>query len=165
LKTHHLDNTSDEHFDFDVFSITCLDSIYRVIRELNSELALNFELSDLLDYTHDAGEDFFFPLFTYFHNELNIEFNLIPNQTSFKPKDIGVKKDALDLFGGNIEQTIKLLPELENTDYLLIIKGDNRYLHNHSILVAIKKIKSFITCREIFVDDIKDKKSKSNLLF
>ena len=41
----------------------------------------------------------FISLYTLLHDELNIEFNLLPNQTSFQPKLIAHNK-RLDLFYG-----------------------------------------------------------------
>lgn len=164
MAIHSLDITSNEHFDFDVFSITSIESIYRVIHELNNSLNIDLELNDLLDFTHKEGEDFYFPVYSYLHEELNIEFNLLPNQTSFQPQG-KPKNDPADLFAGDIEQTTKLIPELESTDYFLLIKGENRYLHNHTILESIRLKPAFTLVREIFMEDLKDKKSKSNLLF
>ncbi|MES2566180.1 MAG: IPExxxVDY family protein [Bacteroidota bacterium] len=165
MATYNLDNTAEEHFDFDIFSITSTESIYRVVHELNQALGIDLQLNDLLDFTHKDGEDFYFPLYGFAHEELNIEFNLLPNQTSFQPKIDGTKAKAPDLFAGDIEQTTKLLPELENSDYFLIMKGDNRYLYNHTVFESIKLNPAFIVVREIFTEDLKDKKSKSNLLF
>jgi hypothetical protein len=165
LATYNLDINAEEHFDFDLFSITCTESIYRVVHELNQALNIDLQLNDLLDFTHKQGEDFYFPLYSFIHEDLNIEFNLLPNQTSFQPKKEGVKPIENDLFAGDVEQTTSLLPELENSDYFLIIKGDNRYLYNHTIFEAIKLNPIFIIVHEVFVEDLKDKKSKGNLLF
>jgi hypothetical protein len=165
LATYTLDNHTEEHFDFDVFSITCTESIYRVVYELNQALSIDLQLNDLLDFTHKQGEDFYFPLYGFIHEELNIEFNLLPNQSSFQPKNETEAKTNFDLFAGDIEQTTSLIPELENSDYFLIIKGDNRYLYNHKIFEAIKLNPAFIIVHEIFISDLKDKKAKSNLLF
>ncbi len=165
MKKHSLEINTEEHFDFDIFSITCTESIYRVVFELNQALNIDLQQIDLLDFTHREGEDFYFPLYGFIHEELNIEFNLLPNQTSFQPKKEGTQPKELDLFAGDIEQTTKLLPELENSDYFLIIKGDNRYLHNHTIFEAIKLNPAFIIVLEIFIEDLKDKKAKGNLLF
>ena len=165
MPTHNLDINANEHFDFDLFSITCTESIYRVVHELNQALNIDLQLNDLLNFTHKQGEDFYFPLYGFIHEELNIEFNLLPNQTSFQPKVEGAKPLEYDLFAGDIEQTTTLLPELENSDYFLIIKGDNRYLYNHTIFEAIKLNPIFIIVHEVFVEDLKDKKSKNNLLF
>ena len=165
MATYNLDINAEEHFDFDIFSITSTESIYRVIHELNHALDIDLQLDDLLDFTHKEGEDFYFPLYGFIHEDLNIEFNLLPNQTSFQPKADGAPSKEPDLFAGNIEQTTRLLPELENSDYFLIIKGDNRYLYNHTIFESIKLNPSFIIVREIFIEDLKDKKSKGNLLF
>ncbi len=84
MKTYSLDINAEEHFDFDIFSITCTESIYRVVHELNQALNIDLQLNDLLDFTHKEGEDFYFPLYGFIHDELNIEFNLLPNQTSFQ---------------------------------------------------------------------------------
>lgn len=165
MAVHNLDINAEEHFDFDLFSITCTESIYRVVHELNQALNIDLQLNDLLDFTHKQGEDFYFPLYGFIHEELNIEFNLLPNQTSFQPKKEGVKPTENDLFAGDVEQTTSLLPELDNSDYFLIIKGDNRYLYNHTIFEAIKLNPIFIIVHEVFVEDLKDKKSKGNLLF
>ncbi|MDF2447670.1 MAG: hypothetical protein K0R26_174 [Bacteroidota bacterium] len=165
MPTYNLDISAEEHFDFDLFSITSIESIYRVIHELNSSLSIDLQLKDLLDFTHKEGEDFYFPLYSYNHEELNIEFNLLPNRTSFQPKAERAKAANSDLFAGDIEQTTALLPELENSDFFLIIKGDNRYLYNHLIFESIKLNPTFISVREIFLEDLKDKKSKGNLLF
>lgn len=164
MATYTLEITPEEQFDFDVFSINTTESIYRVIHELNDTLNIDLQLNDLLDFTHKEGEDFYFPVYTFLHEELNIEFNLLPNQTSFQPPN-KPKGDPLDLFAGNIEQTTKLLPELENTDYFLLIKGEERYKYNHTILEAIRFKPIFTLVREIFLEDLKDKKAKSNLLF
>ncbi len=164
MATYNLDINAEEHFDFDLFSITCNESIYRIIHELNSDLNIDLQLNDLLDYTHKAGEDFYFPVYSFLHEELNIEFNLLQNQTSFQPS-VKRKQQPLDLFGGEVEQTTRLMPELDKTDYFLLIKGDNRYLHNHTILETIQQNANFIAVHELFIEDIKDKKSRTNLLF
>ncbi len=164
MPTYSLDIHAEEHFDFDLFSITCDESVYRVIHELNNDLDIDLQLNELLDYTHKEGEDFYFPVYAFQHESLNIEFNLIQNQTSFQPS-AKHKTQPTDLFAGEIEHTTRLMPELEKTDYLLLIKGDNRYLYNHTILETIQKNKSFTSAHELFMEDIKDKKSRTNLLF
>lgn len=163
MATYSLDIHAEEHFDFDLFSITCNESIYRVIHELNNDLDIDLQLNELLDYTHKEGEDFYFPVYSFQHIELNIEFNLLQNQTSFQPPV--KKKQVTDLFAGEVEHTTRLMPELDKTDYLLLIKGDNRYLYNHTILETIQQNNSFIAVHELFIEDIKDKKSRTNLLF
>lgn len=165
MPSFNLDINSDEHFDFDVFSIRTTESIYRVVYEINEALNIDLQLSDLLDYTHKEGQDFYFPLYTFWHEELNIEFNVLPNQTSFQPHYAKQQQQATDLFGGNVEHTTRLLPELEKTDYYLLIKGDNRLTYSHTIFSIIKKISSFQMVEEIILDNLKDKKAKGNLLF
>lgn len=164
MATYSLDIYSEEHFDFDVFAISCNESVYRVIHELNRDLSIDLQMNELLDYTHKEGEDFYFPVFSFVLEELNIEFNLIQNQTSFQP-NTKQKQPEPDLFGGEVEQSTHLIPELDGADYFLLIKGDNRYLYNHTILQTISSNKAFSSVTEIFVEDLKDKKSRTNLLF
>jgi len=165
MPSYSLDINSENDFDFDVFSITSNESIYRIVFEINSALNIDLQLNDLLDYTHKEGQDFYFPVYTYLHEELNIEFNLLPNQTSFQPQYAREQQQAGDLFGGDIEHTTKLLPELEKTDYFMLIKGDNRLTYNHTIFKTIRSIQSFQLVEEIVLDRLKDKKAKGNLLF
>ena len=65
MKTYSLDINAEEHFDFDIFSITCTESIYRVVHELNQALNIDLQLNDLLDFTHKEGEDFYYTLEGY----------------------------------------------------------------------------------------------------
>ncbi len=160
---HTLNNQSDELFDFDIFSITSTESVYRVVHLLNSELAIDLEQADLLDFKLKNDEEFYFPLYSFLHPDLNLEFHLLPNQTTFQPPHHN--KDNFDLFGGNVEQNARLISELENTDYFLLLKGENRVSHNYNVYTAIKSIKDFILVREIFLEDLADKKIKYNLLF
>jgi hypothetical protein len=164
MSKHTLEIQSDEHYDFDVFSITSVESVYVVIHEINKLLNLEIALSDLLDYRHEQGEDFYFPLYSFWHEQLNIDFYLLPNNTSFQGNKAKTL-NSIDLFSGDIEQNVRLIPELENTDYFLIIKGDNRLQYNHTIFETLKKSSAFITMQEIFLSDLKDKKAKGNLLF
>lgn len=165
MSTYSLDINSENDFDFDVFSITSTESIYRIVFEINTALNVDLQLNDLLDYTHKEGQDFYFPVYTYLHEELNIEFNLLPNQTSFQPFHSKEQHQVADLFGGDVEHTTKLLPELENTDYFLLVKGDNRLMYSHTVFKTIKTVQSFQLVEEIILERLKDKKAKGNLLF
>ena len=82
-----------------------------------------------------------------------------------QPNQVKTTEDVFDLFAGDVEQTTKLLPELENSDFLLLVKGENRLNYNHTILKELQGISLFIIVREIFMEDLKDKKSRSGLLF
>lgn len=166
MKTHYLDISDEEHFEFDVFSIACNESIYRVINDINEQLSISLAFADLLELSHKEGEDFLFPVYCFKHQELNIEINLIPNETSLQPFYQHTPKTAtFDLFAGDIELTVKLLPELSTTNYLLLVKGENRYLYNHTILKALQDIKLFEVVKEIFIEDLADKSSRNHLLF
>jgi hypothetical protein len=165
LATHSLDITFEEHFDFDLFSISCLESIYRVVYEINQTLNIDLQIVDLLEYEHKDKIDFYFPLYSFTDETINIELNLLPNKTSFQPSTKHPPTTALDLFSDEVEKTIVLIPELENSNYFFLIKGHNRHLYNHHLLQSVQSISLFTAVTEIYLDDLKNKKSKSNLLF
>ena len=87
IKNHSLDIIDDEYFDFTIFSITSTESAYQIISKLNYCLNIDFQISQLLDFTHEEGEQFYFPLYSFLHEELSIDFYIVANQTSFQPKE------------------------------------------------------------------------------
>ncbi len=163
IKNHSLDIIDDEYFDFTIFSITSTESAYQIISKLNYCLNIDFQISQLLDFTHEEGEQFYFPLYSFLHEELSIDFYIVANQTSFQPKESIKLNETLDLFFGDVQRTTQLIPELEQTDYFLILKGDNRHKHSYDIFETIKN--KFINVTEIYLEDLKGLKSRMNLIF
>jgi len=163
IKNHSLDIIDDEYFDFTIFSITSTESASHIISVLNQCLNIDFQISQLLDFTHEEGEQFYFPLYAFLHEELNIDFYILANQTSFQPKESKRVSESFDLFLGDVQRTTQLIPELEQTDYFLILKGDNRHKHSYEIFETIKN--KFINVTEIYIEDLKALKSRMNLIF
>lgn len=163
IKNHSLDIIDDEYFDFTIFSITSTESAYHIISILNECLNIDFQISQLLEFTHEEGEQFYFPLYSFLHDDLNIDFYIVANQTSFQPKESKGINGSFDLFLGDVQRTTQLIPELEQTDYFLILKGDNRHKHSYEIYETIKT--KFINVTEIYTEDLKALKSRMNLIF
>jgi hypothetical protein len=163
IKNHSLDIIDDEYFDFTIFSITSTESAYHIINILNQCLNIDFKIDQLLEFTHEEGDQFYFPLYSFLHDELNIDFFIVSNQTSFQPKESNTKSESFDLFLGDVQRTTQLIPELEQTDYFLILKGDNRHKHSYEIFESIKY--KFINVTEIYIEDLKTLKSRMNLIF
>jgi hypothetical protein len=163
IKNHSLDIVDDEYFDFTIFSITSTESAYHIISILNKCLNIDFQISQLLDFTHEEGEQFYFPLYAFLHEELNIDFYIVANHTSYQPKESKRTNESFDLFLGDVQRTTQLIPELEQTDYFLILKGDNRHKHSYEIYETIKN--KFINVTEIYIEDLKALKSRMNLIF
>lgn len=166
MATHSLDSISDEHyFDFDIFSISCLESIYRVVYEINKALHVDLQIVEFLEYEYQGIEMFYFPLYSFMDEGLNIELNVLPNKTSFQPPKENAPKLSLDLFSDEVEKTMFLIPELDKANYFLMIKGNNRHLYNHQISQSLQSVPLFTAVNEIFLNDLKNKRSKFNLLF
>lgn len=165
MKRYSLDIPGDDIFDFDILGIACTESHYRVVYEINALLDTTLVLESYLEYTHREGQEFLFPLYQCRNEELNIEYNLLPNQTSYQPPRARHAGLPADLFAGEVEASARLLPELDNTDYFFLLKGANRYMYYHRVLEQLKKSPLFMVVQEIFVEEIRDKKSRGNLLF
>jgi len=165
MKKYALDIPDDDGFDFDIMAISCTESHYKVVHEINSLLSTDLVLDNYLEFTHKEGNEFLFPLYRYTDEELCVEYNLLPNQTSYQPPQLKQGKASGDLFAGAVEESARLIPELENTDYFFMLKGSNRHLYQHLVFEQLRKSEVFATIREIFIEDFKDKRSKGNLLF
>lgn len=165
VKKYSLDISAEDTFDFDIIGIASPESHYKVVYEINQLLSIDLVLETYLEYTHKEGSEFLFPLYQFKDEALSIEYNLLPNQTSYQPPKVRLPDAQPDLFFGQVEETTQLLPELENTQYFFMLKGSNRYLYYHQVLEQLQKSSAFSGVQEIFVEDIRDKKSRGNLLF
>ncbi|MBS1637664.1 MAG: IPExxxVDY family protein [Bacteroidetes bacterium] len=165
MKRYTLDTPGEEVFDFDIIGISCPESHYKVIYEINTLLSIDLSLETYLEYTHKEGNEFLFPLYQFIDEALCVEYNLIPNLTSYQPPRLRNKQVSQDLFMGEVEESARLLPELDNTDYFFMLKGQNRYMYYHAVYEQMRKSRVFTAIQEIYVEDIRDKKARGNLLF
>ena len=165
MKRYTLDTPGEEVFDFDIIGISCPESHYKVIHEINTLIDIELGLETHLEYTHKEGNEFLFPLYQFVDEALCVEYNLIPNLTSYQPPKHRQVKGPQDLFMGEVEESTRLLPELDNTDYFFLLKGQNRYMYYHAVYEQMRKSQLFIAIQEIYVEEIRDKKARGNLLF
>lgn len=160
----HVLYTDPEDYNFLLFGIACPDNQYVLANNINQVLNIDLRLEEYIDLSHRMGKDFKFSFYTFIDEELNLEYNLIPNRSNFvaneePQKDSG---DLFSLFNENVDESSRLIPELTKTDFLLLIKGDEHYHHSYKITDALKQIQEIITIQEIIPDQLS---SKNNLIF
>ncbi len=159
----HVLNIADD-FNFLLFGIASSDNQYVLVSNINAVLSTDLRLDSYIDLSHRIGKEFKFSFFTFVDEELNLEYNLIPNRSNFIINE-NTGKESGDLFSlltENIDESSRLIPELTKTDYLLLIKGDEYYHHSYKVTEALKKIEGIVQIQEIIPDKLA---SKSNLIF
>lgn len=160
----HTLHTNDLDFDFYILGISCAYNAYRIVYELNRALNIELALDAELDFVHKAGSNFKFALYSFVDDDFNVEYNLLPNKSVIKINPV-IPNQANDLFSqvvGAVEESTLLLPELDQTDYFLLLKDDGR----DGVIRAVKAIlreQAFITVvQEIIPDKLSN---RANLLF
>jgi len=162
LAKHVLDTTED--FNFLLFGIACSDNQYVLVNNINAVLNTELRLDSYIDLSHRIGKEFKFSFFSFVDEELNLEYNLIPNRSNFNHTETTGKEsgDLFSLLSENIDESSRLIPELTKTDYLLLIKGDEYYHYSYKVTKKKKKIDGIVQIQEIIPDKLT---SKSNLIF
>jgi hypothetical protein len=160
----HTLNSDPDDFNFLLFGIACSHNQYVLATNINSALGIELQLEDYIDLSHKMGKDFRFSFFTFFDEQFNLEYNLIPNRSNYVAKEGGDKQDndLFSMFNENVDESSRLIPELTKTDYLLLIKGDEHYNFTYKITDALKLIPEIISLQEIIPDKLSN---KNNLIF
>jgi hypothetical protein len=163
LAKYTLDTKADD-FNFLLIGIGCSNNQYVVANAINEVMQIDLQLQNYIDLSHKLGRDFRFSFYSFFDEEFNIEYNLIPNRSN-NSENSG-KKDAsgdlFSMFNESIDESSRLIPELTKTDYLFLVKGDEFYHYSYKITDALKKIPDIISIQEIIPDKLS---SRNNLIF
>lgn len=158
-----LQNDPDD-FNFILLGIACQDNQYVLVNSINHSLSIDLRLENYIDLSHRMGKEFKFSFYSYFDEDFNLEYNLIPNRSNFaeSDKEKNTAGDLFSMFNEVVDESSRLIPELTKTDYLLLIKGDEHYHYSYKINEALKNIPVILTLQDIVPDKLS---SKSNLIF
>lgn len=137
MKKHYLDTTFDE--EFLMFGVVSNERPHRIAWILNDNLGFNFERKDDIHFLNKDQQESFFPRFEFIDDLNRLQYHLL----------------------GNNDEGQRLLPELKNVDYLLIIKGAIDYLDPKLFLGKVKLLESIQLITEL---DPNVLKSKQNLI-
>jgi len=126
-------------YEFDLIGICSHIKDYRLSWEINQELKLNLSKESNFEISHN-GELQSHTFYSFLDKENLIDYFLISNRS-----DKGV-----------------LIPEENNCDYFMVIKGVKKEQEVKEVLQKIADLRHVLTSYTIKVEELK---SKNNLLF
>ncbi len=150
-------------YDFILFGITCAENQYVLVSELNNSMDLELALYENMKMQVKNKDYFEFSLFSYVQSDLGLEYFLIPNRSNYKINDKA--ETGYDLFqnsGQRFEQVAILVPELPQTDYFLILKGENAVHEQYKVFQLLKMVPCISQSHEIIPHKLS---SRNNLVF
>lgn len=151
-----------------LFAITSHEPDYKLCHKLNQALHINLEKEEALELKNKKQADnLLFSLYCFVDDDEQLEYNLLSNK-SFNTV-LNTKQSnspQTDLFGGSDPEVSGskglLLNELQNCDYLLILRTPYDAELAHDLEQKIKAIDGIIKIQYIEVGDLA---SRSNLIF
>ena len=158
---------TDYDFNFILFAISCHEPDYKLCYSLNQVLNIGLIREGDVELKNKKQEDNLLFSFYAFEDESDyIEYNLISNKSYNSSKTIANEKSNQgDLFGETDSsanaQKGYLVPELNNADFLLIMRTDYDADLTEEIESKIKQL-SFVL--KVQVIDVEDLASKKNLI-
>lgn len=158
-----LDTKADD-FNFLLIGIGCSSNQYVLVNAINEVLQIGLQLESYIDLSHKMGSNFKFSFYSFFDEEFNIEYILLPNRSNISESATKEESgtDLFSQFNERIDESSRLIPELTKTDFLLLVKGDEFYHYSYKITDALKKISDIISIQEIVPEELS---SKNNLIF
>jgi hypothetical protein len=160
LAKHYL-HSGEGDLDFLLFGIVCQENQYRALSLLDDALGIELALSEYLPFELKHEKVFTFSLYYYHDEEFGIEYFFIPNASNYPGETATV--NTTDLFSEvDVEERVKLIKELPQTDYFLIAKGEHASSHRHKIMSCLKKVTGFSRVQSVEPADLP---SSRNLIF
>ena len=125
--------------EFLIFGVVSNERPHRIAWLLNENLTFRLERKDDIHFLNKDQQESFFSRFEYIDELNRLQYHLL----------------------GNNDEGQRLLPELKNIDYLLIIKGAIDYVEPKVFLTKVKSLENIQLITEL---DTNVLKSKQNLI-
>lgn len=156
----HQLNSRDIEFDFLVLGINCHSDQYRTLTLVNDALGTDFELSQYLPLEWKRTKIFNFSLYHFADDTLGLEYFFIPNLSNFPEQRQPSPGDLFESTG--VEEKIRLIRELPQIDYFLVLRGDSAA---HYLTRAAQILKTVGEFRAVQVVNPANIPSGKNLFF
>ena len=158
------------NFDFVLFAINSSFPDYQICFCINNALEIDMHKESPIELQNKKQKGHLeFSMFQFYDEENFLNYELISNRSynsvSAIEKDNGKKITQGDLFSNHEEATQQigfLIPELEKTDYLLVVRTEYDSSLINFIEKSLKKIEEISSIRYVKPDDLN---SKKNLIF
>lgn len=160
----------DHDYDFILFSINSTAEDFKICHSINSLLGIEMQKELPFEIQNKNQKEVLqFSMFQYYSEENFITYELVSNKSfntvRSKEKKNNKVKMQIDLFGENEEaqkQIGFLIPELNKTDYLFIVRSEFDAALVKEIEKRLKTIEDFSNVHYVNPSDLD---SKGNLIF
>ncbi len=155
-------------YNFVLFAISCHEPDYKLCFAVNRAIGIDFIREAPIELKNKKQEDqLLFSLFAFVDEEEMIEYNLVANRSYNASRVLQPNKTSQpDLFGDHepeaTSQKAYLIPELNQADYLLIIRAE----YEPGFVMKIEsKLKQIPFILNTTIVDPNDLPTKKNLIF
>ncbi len=156
----HVLSSQDDLFDFTLFGLHCVNNQYALVTHLNHLLSIDLCLSDYLQLHLKNGRSFPFSLYQFSDEELGLEYHLIPNRSNLQEHAIQTNNSTYTLFNDmEVDESTYIIPELPQTDYFLLMKGDGLFQYETSILQLLKTSTLISAIQDIIPDELPSRRN------
>jgi hypothetical protein len=161
MAKHFLSNNVNE-LDFTLTGITTAHDPYTVVAIVDEYLKTQFYLSDIIPFNLKDNKLFNFSLYRFYDEVLGLEYCFVANTSNFEDPRSNNKPEPGLLAEIVVDERVRLVKELPNTDYFLIMKGEDMLHQQQAIMERLKQVPEFIQVQRL---EVKSLPSRRNLIF
>lgn len=153
------------NFDFTLFAIVCQESDYKVCHEINRILNINLEKDFPLELKQKKATDqLLFSQFSFTEEESFTEYILLSNLSyNAVPTTSATTTAQLGLFGEDQGEMVSragyLIPELENYQFLFVVRSENPNETAEQLKLKLQSINSFLAIKQVDPNGLASKKN------
>ena len=159
MSKHILD--SDYDYDFSILAISAHIPDYRISIEINHllDITLSRDISIELS-TKSTSTPLLFSCFSFVDEGRQSDFILLANKSSNTVSSLSNRAETLSLFKEESNDVkLLLIPELAQSDFLLLLKADNHTQLANDILNKLKTINFVLSVQNIDPETLHSKKN------
>ena len=151
---------ADYDYDFSILAISAHIPDYRISIEINHLLDINLSCDAPIELsTKSTSTPLFFSCFSFVDEGRQSDFILLANKSS-NTVSSPTKAETLSLFKEKSNDVkLLLIPELAQSDFLLLLKADNHTQLANDILNKLKTINFVLSVQNIDPETLHSKKN------
>ncbi|MDI9341721.1 MAG: IPExxxVDY family protein [Sediminibacterium sp.] len=157
----HVLIAQEDIFDFALFGLRCSDNQYLMVNHLNQLLKIDLHLDDYLQLHLKEGRVFRFSLYRHLDEDLGLEYHVIPNRSNLlQSSAISNAISSYSLFDNQeIDERAHIIPELPQTDYFLLMKGEGLFQYETDLLKQLRTSEIIEDIKEIIPEELPSRRN------
>ncbi|MGE0568952.1 MAG: IPExxxVDY family protein [Bacteroidia bacterium] len=156
-------HSDDSIFDFVLLGISSQENQYVLVSVINDFLNIELELNRFIPLILKSSDLFEFSQYRYIDENHALEYYFLPNRSNHRNER--KKPQTSDLFSEikhSIDESVLLIPELKQTDFFILIKGEKAEYYKTKLFELLKSTPYIDTVHEIIPEKLA---SRNNLVF